>query len=62
MAAVLRLGVGERGVTEIMAISEHVSSLCADIKLRDDASVPGPRPISAGQLSVAAGAQATPGS
>ena len=29
MAAVLRLGVGERGVTEIMAISEHVSSLCA---------------------------------
>ncbi len=29
MAAVLRLGIGERGVTEIMAISEHVSSLCA---------------------------------
>ena len=29
MAAVLRLGVGERGVTEIMAISEHVSSLSA---------------------------------
>ena len=28
MAAVLRLGIGERGVTEIMAISEHVSSLC----------------------------------
>ncbi len=29
MAAVLRLGIGERGVTEIMAVSEHVSSLCA---------------------------------
>jgi hypothetical protein len=29
VAAVLRLGIGERGVTEIMAISEHVSSLCA---------------------------------
>jgi hypothetical protein len=29
VAAVLRLGVGERGVTEIMAVSEHVSSLCA---------------------------------
>lgn len=29
MAAVLRLGVGERGVTEIMAVSEHVASLCA---------------------------------
>jgi hypothetical protein len=29
VAAVLRLGVGERGVIEIMAISEHVSSLCA---------------------------------
>jgi hypothetical protein len=29
VAAVLRLGVGERGVTEIMAISEHVGSLCA---------------------------------
>ena len=29
MAAVLRLGVGERGVTEIMAISEHVGALCA---------------------------------
>ena len=29
MAAVLRLGVGERGVTEIMAVSEHVVSLCA---------------------------------
>lgn len=28
MAAVLRLGIGERGVTEIMAVSEHVSSLC----------------------------------
>jgi len=29
VAAVLRLGVGERGVTEIMGVSEHVSSLCA---------------------------------
>jgi len=29
VAAVLRLGIGERGVTEIMGVSEHVSSLCA---------------------------------
>jgi alkylhydroperoxidase/carboxymuconolactone decarboxylase family protein YurZ len=26
---VLRLGVGERGVNEIMAVAEHVASLCA---------------------------------
>ena len=29
VAAVLRLGVGERGVTEIIALAEHVASLCA---------------------------------
>ncbi len=50
MAAVLRLGIGERGVTEIMGVSEHVSSLCAGaaaLKLAPD--VPDRRePASAG--------------
>jgi hypothetical protein len=51
VAAVLRLGVGERGVTEIMAISEHVGSLCAGaVALRLEPHFPerpGPAPATA---------------
>jgi alkylhydroperoxidase/carboxymuconolactone decarboxylase family protein YurZ len=57
---VLRLGVGERGVTEIMAVSEHVSSLCAGaaaLQLAPD--VPerqGPPPAGVGEPPPGAGA------
>lgn len=64
VAAVLRLGIGERGVTEIMAISEHVSSLCvgaAAMRLAPDvperserqtASLAEPAPGAAGERLV----------
>lgn len=49
----LRLGVGERGVTEIMAISEHVSSLCAGagaLQLAPDVpELPGAPPAAVGE-------------
>ena len=46
MAAVLRLGVGERGVTEIMALAEHVASLCAGaaaLRVEPDVFTDGPQ-------------------
>jgi len=40
---VLRLGVGERGVTEIMAVAEHIASLCAAAEgLRLPVDIPEP--------------------
>lgn len=41
----LRLGVGERGVTEVMAVAEHTASLCAGaaaLQVTAETEAPGP--------------------